>query len=96
MNATSHAARPPIMRHNQRLDYETLCDEAAEAVRLNPKQKQEIAEELGRSAAAISRAIREAGPKFAQLQREIIAHLTDYRVEENVIVEFRAVRKEEG
>ena len=89
MPATTHAR---IMRHNQRLDYETLRQETAAAIEHSGKTRAEIARELNRDRSSITRATQEAGPKFAQMQRDIISLLTEYRVVEDT--QFRAVRKE--
>ena len=80
-----------VPRHNQKLDYEGLRYEAEQAVRFSGQKQLEIAEALGVGAPSISRAIKEAGSKFASLQRQIIEHLTDYHVEEMTL--FRALRK---
>ncbi len=89
---TPAALRAPIMRHNQRLDYEALLQEAVAAIEQSGKTRAEIARELNKDRSSITRATKEAGPKLAQLQRDIIALLTEYRIEEDV--QFRAVRKE--
>ena len=94
MQGTATPSRPPVslMRHNQLLDFVALRDEAADAVEQSPKTQVQVAEDLDVTKGAISRAIKEAGPNFANLQRRIVDLLTPYRVERDVI--FRAVRKD--
>ena len=85
------------MRHNQRLTYETLRDEAKAAVEESNMKKQDIARALDCQPSAISQAIRLTGRKYAKLQRRIIGYLTDYQVEEEPVeVTFRVLRKEAG
>ena len=88
---TPAALRAPIMRHNQRLDFEALRQEAAAAIEHSGQTRAEIARQLDKDRSSITRATKEAGPKFAQLQRDIIGLLTEYRVVEET--QFRAVRK---
>lgn len=83
------------MRHNQKLTYEQLRDEAAEAVRDYAGTQTELAEELGVSRAAISRAIRESGPTLAALQVRLLELLKEeYELEKEEQVWFRVRRKE--
>ena len=82
------------MRHNQRLTYETLRDETAKAVAESDMLKQDLAETLKKTPAAIGQAIRLTGAKYSRLQGEIINFLTDYHVEEEQAdVTFRARKK---
>ena len=79
------------MRQNQKLDYEQLREEAEKAVKSSAMSQTEIARSLGKSDGAISRALKEAGPTLAGLQRTIIEHLTTFKIVEETT--FRAVRK---
>ena len=81
------------MRHNQKFDYEGLCAEAANAVAQYAKSQAAVARELGVTRGAVSRALKEAGPTFSDLQRRIIDHLTAYRIEPEPVM-FRVVRKD--
>lgn len=85
--------RAPLMRHNQKIGYEKLREEAEEARRKSGKTQTELAQELDKATSTISRALNESGAKFAKLQREIIEHLTDYCVGEEEVL-FRVLRKE--
>ena len=81
------------MRHNQKLNYEGLREEAARAVNESGQTQTTIASEMGVSQGLISRALRETGPGLAKAQRDMIAHLTEYVAEEEVEVCFRIKRK---
>ncbi len=82
------------MRHNQRLTFEDLRDETRAAVEQFAASQAALARELGVTRGAVSRAMKEAGPALASLQRRIVEHLTGYRIEEKVEVTFRALRSE--
>ena len=82
------------MRHNQRLTFEELRDETQAAVEQFAESQSALARELGVTRGAVSRAVKEAGSALSSLQCRIIEHLTGYRVEEEVEVSFRALRKE--
>ena len=79
------------MRHNQKLSYEQLREEAVVAVEASGLSQTVIAKELGKSNAAISRALKEIGPVLSGMQRMIIEHLTSFRILEETT--FRAVRE---
>lgn len=80
------------MRQNQTFTgYEELHRLALEAVRDSGKTQAAVAEDLGKSTGAVSRALKEPGSRFASLQKEIVEHLTPYRVEEELT--FRLVKK---
>lgn len=86
------------MRHNQRLDYEKLREEAAQAVSASGKMQKQIAQELGYSPALISRALNEKPGSeeeapFAKVLVELIEHLTPYTVAKEPLT-FRAKRKD--
>ena len=94
MVATATRTHPAaFMRHNQRLSYEELRKEANEAFKASSKTQNQLADELGKSQAVISRALNEPGAGFAKTLREIIENLTEYRIEEEVEVAYRAIRK---
>ena len=77
------------MEHDDTLDYEGLRRETELAA--DGRRQADLAEMLGVSQPAVSMALREAGPKRSQLQRQIIEALTDFAIEEEVV--FRVVRK---
>lgn len=81
------------MRHGKTYDVETIRQKAAKAADDSGLSRVEIAAELGVTASAVSRALseNERPGHFLKLQREIIALLTDYRIEESP--EYRAIRK---
>ena len=79
------------MRAGQQLSYEALRDEAGDLVEASSKTRAQIARELDRDRSSITRALQEAGPGFSRLQREIIAHLSPFRIVDDV--QFRVERK---
>lgn len=79
------------MRDGTEMDYQELLSEAAGAVEASGKSQSEIGREIGVTSGAMSRALSEPGPKFQELQRRIIQHLTPYQVERQVT--FKARRK---
>ena len=83
------------MRHNQKLTLEQLRAEAEAAVDASGKAQTVIAQEIGRSQTAISRAINEANSSLVSVQRALIAHLTEYEISEEpeVTVLYTAKRK---
>lgn len=81
------------MRHNQRFDYEGLREEANEIFRASGKSQTQLADELGKSQAVISRALNEENSTLGKTLREIIAHLTAYEIEEEISVSYRAIRR---
>lgn len=83
-----------LMRHNEKLDYDKLRAEAEAAVEESGKKRIEIASELGVSSGAITRALKEPGSKFSELQKRIVEHLTDYRIDEENYTIFRVQRKD--
>lgn len=88
--------RIPV-RHDQILDYEALREEAAAAVAsavAAGRRQYEIADTLGVSAGALSKALTNAGARFAKLQQRAIDELTPYRVHE--VGGFRVERKGKG
>ena len=79
------------MRQGQYLDLETLRAEAEKAVERSGRTQRELATTLGRGESALSQALRNSGGRYAKLQREIIALLTDYEVAPEPT--FRVARK---
>ena len=71
------------MRQGQYLDFETLRAEAEKAVERSGRTQREIAATLGRVESALSQALRNSGGRYAKLQREVVALLTDYEVTEH-------------
>jgi transposase-like protein len=80
------------MREGTELSYEELRAEARQAVEASGKAYAEVARELDVHRTAVARAVKEEGEKFQRLQREIIQHLTPYRIER--VVRFKARRDE--
>lgn len=72
------------MHDGQRLTYEDLQTAARRAYEASGRTQEELAAALGATQSAVSQALSTAGPKFAQLQRRLIAQLTPYDVEEDV------------
>lgn len=70
------------MRHLQRLDYEQLREAAAQAVEAVEQPQYQVADELGVSKGALSKALGNSGPKYAKLQARVVDHLTRYAVHE--------------
>lgn len=84
------------MRAGQRLSPDELRQAAADAVKESGKLQRKVADELGVSKGAVSRALNETNSALAGLQRRIIRHLTGYRVEEEVTVTYVIRSKEEN
>jgi len=70
-----------------RMNYDELRERAARAVSESGRTQVRLADELDVSPGAMSRALSESGPKFSNLQRRIIEHLTPYRIEQRVVFE---------
>ena len=83
--------RAQTLRVGQRLNYEALRKEADHLAQHGGKTRAQIARELNKDRSSITRALQESGPGFARLQREIIAHLSPFRIVEDV--QFRVERK---
>lgn len=90
-------APPAFMwRDGQKLSYEELRDEVAEAVEEYDGTQSDIARRLDVSRAAVSRATREDGATLASLQRRILKLLRpNYKLEEEVTVRFRVIREDD-
>lgn len=84
------------VRHRQTLDTEGLRQQAADALMASRRTHADVAEELEVSRGAVTRAVNpnELEPwKFSDLQRRIIALLTDYHVEPEPVT-YRVLRKD--
>ena len=57
------------------MDYEQLRAEATDAVAKSPLNQSELADVLGKSKGAISKALNNAGSRYAALQIQILNHL---------------------
>ena len=79
------------MRQGQYLDFETLRAESETAVEKSGETQRALAAKLGRGESALSQALRNKGARYARLQREIIALLTDYEVAQEPT--FKVARK---
>ena len=75
--------------YGSKLDFDALRAEAMAAPEACGRTQTEIAGELGVHRSAVSRAVKTVGPKFQDLQRRIIEHLTPYRIERRVVFEAR-------
>jgi predicted transcriptional regulator len=80
------------MQHGKELNLEELRGLVREAVSKSGKTQRAIAEELKVSPGAVSRALNEKGTALTSLQRSIIEHLTQYKVEVETV--YRLVREE--
>ena len=78
------------MRHNERMSLDGLREATAKAVADSGKTQRQVAEDLGVTPGAISRALNETNSALAGLQRRIIEHLTGFRLEEEVRVTYVA------
>jgi len=81
-----------MIRDGTEMDYERLRAEAAEALGKASQTQREIAYTLGVAESSVSRALKESGAKFQELQTRIIEHLTPYHIERHV--GFKARRRE--
>jgi len=81
------------VRHGSKLDYQELQEEAHQALSASDRTQQEVADELGVTRTSVAKAVTQAGPKFQQLQMQIIEALTEYNVERRESVVFRTWRK---
>lgn len=90
-------SRPPV-QHNQTLDHESLRKEAEAAANTAKADtgltRTALAEALGVSSGAISRALSEGEDpgRYASLQIRIIEHLTPYTIRDETRPTFRVVR----
>lgn len=78
------------MQNGMEMDYEALCEEAARLVSESRYSQTQLADELGVSTGAMSRALSESGPKFSRLQRRILERLTPYQIEEHVVFRVKS------
>jgi DNA-binding transcriptional regulator LsrR (DeoR family) len=81
------------VRHGSKLGYQELQEEAHQALSASDWTQQEVADELGVTRTSVAKAVTQAGPKFQNLQMQIIETLTDYEVERREHVEFWTWRK---
>jgi hypothetical protein len=70
------------MRDGTTLTFEDLRREAAAALDDADETQSAVAEALGVHRSSVSHARKIAGPRYAELQRRIVEHLTPYAVEE--------------
>lgn len=83
---------PPFMRDGTEMDFDGLREETASAVGESGKTQSEIARELDLHRSAVSRAVKESGPRVQKIQRRVLRHLTPYRVEQRTY--FKAQRED--
>jgi predicted transcriptional regulator len=80
------------MRDGTELGFDELRDETAAAVDESGKSQAAVARELDLHRSAVSRAVKESGPRVQKIQRRVLRHLTPYHVERRVY--FKAHRDE--
>ena len=81
------------MKNGQTISYEELRQAAAQAIDEAGISQAQVARDLDVTRGAVSRAIKEPGATFYDLQRRIIEHLTDFRVEKEVRITIRTHEK---
>jgi len=80
------------MRDGTEMSFDELRDETAAAVDKSGKSQAEVARELDLHRSAVSRAVKESGPRVQKIQRRVLRHLTSYRIERRV--RFKAHRED--
>ncbi len=80
------------MRDGTELSFDELRDETAAAVDESGKSQAAVARELDLHRSAVSRAVKESGPRVQKIQRRVLRHLTPYHVERRVY--FKSHRDE--
>lgn len=98
MPHTSPTNERQAVRHNQALTTTQLWEQTAKAVEESGKSQSAIARELGVSPGAVNHALikpEDESQRYVELQMRILDLLTPYRVEREVAVRFRILRKSE-
>ena len=80
------------MRDGTEMSFDELRDETAAAVDESGKSQSQVARELDMHRSAVSRAVKESGPRVQKIQRRVLRHLTPYRIERRV--SFKAHRED--
>lgn len=80
------------MRDGTEMSFGQLRDETAAAVDESGKSQSQVARELDMHRSAVSRAVKESGPRVQSIQRHVLRHLTPYRIERRV--SFKAYRED--
>lgn len=80
------------MREGTTFTLEELREAAVDAVGASEKAQSDVARELGVHRSSVSRALNEAGERYQGLQRRIIANVTPYEIERQLL--FKARRKD--
>lgn len=80
------------MRDGTELSFEELRQETASVVEKSGKSQAAVARELDLHRSAVSRAVKETGPRVQKIQRRVLRHLTPYRIERRVY--FKAHRED--
>jgi predicted transcriptional regulator len=80
------------MRDGTEMSFDELRDETAAAVDESGKSQAAVARELDMHRSAVSRAVKESGPRVQKIQRRVLRHLTPYRIDRRV--RFKAHREE--
>lgn len=83
-----------LVRHGSKLSYDELQHEAHQALQESNYTQQEMADRLDVTRPSIAKAVTQPGPKFQQLQMQIIEALTDYDMVREETVRFRVSRKD--
>ena len=81
------------MQDKEILDYDGLREAARNAVKASDLSQNAIAKRMGVTSGAMSRALNESDASFAKLLRGVVSMLTDFRVEDESTVVYRAYRK---
>lgn len=82
------------VRHGSKLSYEELQEQARTVLNESDWTQREIADELDVTRGSVAKAVTQPGPRYQRLQMRIIERLTDYRMEREETVRFRARRKD--
>lgn len=87
-------AQRPYIQHRKKLTYDELQKLAHAEVQESEHTQHELADRLDVKRSTIGKAVTKPGPKFQRLQMRIIEELTDYELEMEKEVRFRARKKE--
>jgi len=86
------------VRHNQALTTTQLWEQTTKAVEESGRSQASIARDLGVSPGAVNHALitpEDESQRYVELQMRILELLTPYRIEREVDVRFRILRKSE-
>ncbi|MCS3616691.1 hypothetical protein [Salinibacter ruber] len=80
------------MRHRQTLTYDDLQSEARSRLRESDVTQAKMADWLDVNRTTIAKAVTQPGPKYQQLQMQVLEKLTGYEIEREEKVRFRVRR----